>query len=191
MKVIMIAAGAAVLASALPFAAWAQEGKAATGVYANIGSADAHTRELDLGTLFGRLGYRFNPWIGIEGEIAGGLNSDRSTHGVSPIVVAPSIFGARISSQEAIYGVGFWPVAPNWDLIGRIGYGHTRAKITQSGEIFFLRRSVGEDSWNSGVGAQYHWAGRNGVRADYTRQEFDGRVLDHADVWSFAYSRRF
>jgi len=191
MKVFTIAAGAAVLVSALPFAASAQEGKVARGVYANIGYADSRTRDLDLGTVFGRVGYRFSNWFGVEGEIAGGVNGDRVTHDVSPIGLPPATFAARISSQEALYGVGFWPVAANWDVIGRVGYGHTRAKITQSGEIFFLRRSVDEDSWNYGVGAQYHWDGRNGVRADYTRQEFNGRELDHADVWSIAYSRRF
>jgi hypothetical protein len=191
MKMLMISAGVTVLASTLPYVAWGQEGKAQQGVYANLGLADSHVRGVDLGAVFGRLGYRFNPWLGIEGEITGGVNSDVATHDPTPVGFPPSTFGAKINSQETLYGVGFWPLATNWDLIGRVGYGHIRTRVIQSGELFFVRRTVGEDSWNYGVGAQYHWDGRNGVRADYTRQEFDGRDLDHADVWSIAYSRRF
>lgn len=44
-------------------------------------------------------------------------------------------------------------------------------------------------SWNYGVGGQYFFDGKNGVRVDYTRQDFSGMPTE--DTWSVAYTRRF
>ena len=46
------------------------------------------------------------------------------------------------------------------------------------------------DSWNYGVGGQYSFDGKNGVRADYTRHDFKDSSTN-ADVWSVAYVRKF
>jgi len=193
MKRLFGAASAAVLATAVPLAAAAQAAPS-TGVYGTIGYADTHGAGADLGTIQGRLGWRFNPWLGVEGELAGGVKSDN----VSTTAGATTVTGkARIDHQEAIYGVGFLPLNPNWEVLGRVGYGHTEGKVSDvsvsgpGGPLGVPSFSDSGDSWNFGVGAQYHWDGKNGVRADYTREEFTGSNSDHGDVWSIAYSRKF
>lgn len=189
MKLLIAAAAAA---SLLPVAALAQDATATTGAYATLGYANAHTSGVDLGAIQGRLGWRFNQWFGVEGELAAGIGSDKSSQTVGGVTVDTKV---RLKDQEAIYGVGFLPLSTNFDLIGRIGYGHQGAKATASavgstGPITVSDKADG-NSWNFGVGAQYHFDGQNGVRADYTREEFTGNASGHGDVWAVAYTRRF
>jgi outer membrane immunogenic protein len=193
MKALMAAASAAVLVCAVPAIAAAQA-TPNTGAYGTLGYDNTHDSGSNLGAIQGRLGYRFNDWLGVEGELAGGVKGDD----VSATVGGATATGkAKLSHQEAIYGVGFLPLGTQWDLLGRIGYGHSKVKvddITVTGAgapISNLSGSAGGDSWNFGVGAQYHWDTQNGVRADYTREEFRGGNAGHADVWAIAYSRRF
>jgi hypothetical protein len=181
MKTLTIAALAAaipaVALTALPGAASAQT---ATGVYAGLGYADTDVDHVNLGSIQGRLGYRFNNWLGVEGELAGGVKNDTVTVGGIDTKV-------KLQSQEAAYAVGFAPLGPNTDLIGRIGYGHTDAKAAALGTT-----RIGDgDSWNFGVGAQHYFDGVNGVRVDYTREEYQGSGSDHANVWALGYTRRF
>lgn len=178
MKMLFAAASAAAIALVAPAVAQAQD--APVGVYGNLGYANTHADGVNLGAIGGRLGYRMNNWFGVEGELAGGVKSDDvNVGGVNAKV--------KLRHAEAIYAVGFAPVSPNFDLIGRIGYGNTKLKASALGQS----ASDDGDSWNFGVGGQYHFDGVNGVRADYTRQEFRGNDGGHADVWSIAYSRRF
>ena len=189
MKSLALAASAAALACALPAIASAQTTTAPTGVYATLGYADAHTSGVDLGAIQGRLGYRFNNWLGVEGELAGGVkgdNVDVATGGVPATVNAK----VKLRHEEAIYGVGFLPLSPQWDLLARVGYGNQKVKVSVPGFAGAEEEANG-NSWNYGVGAQWHWDGMNGIRGDYTRQEFTHGSSGHADVWSIAYSRRF
>jgi outer membrane immunogenic protein len=193
MKALMAAASAAVLVCAVPAIAAAQA-TPNTGAYGTLGYDNTHDSGTNLGAIQGRLGYRFNDWLGVEGELAGGVKGDN----VSATIGTSTATGkAKLSNEEAIYGVGFLPLGTQWDLIGRIGYGHSKVKvsdITVNGTpvpVTNLSGSASGDSWNFGVGAQYHVDGVNGVRADYTREEFRGNGAGHADVWAIAYSRRF
>jgi opacity protein-like surface antigen len=194
MKLLCITASAAVLAAAVPAIAAAQPAGPVQGAYGTIGYADTHGDGVDLGTIQGRLGWRFNEWLGVEGELAGGVKDDD----VSATFGTTTVTGkAKIDHQEAIYGVGFLPLSPTWEVLGRVGYGHTEGKVSDvrvsgpGGAIGVPSASESGDSWNFGVGAQYHWDGKNGIRADYTREEFTGSGSDHGDVWSIAYSRKF
>ena len=188
MKLLIAAACAA---SILPAAALAQAA-APTGAYGSIGYADAHTSGVDLGAIQGRLGWRFNNWLGVEGELGAGVVSDKSTQTVGGTTVNTKV---KLNDQEAIYGVGFLPLSNNFDLLARVGYGHQNAKVTASavgvsGPIAVSDTAKG-DSWNYGVGAQYHFDGQNGIRGDYTHEEFTQHDAGHADVWAIAYTHRF
>jgi len=177
MKIIFAAASAAVALCAVSGVAQAQT--APVGVYGGIGYVNTNTNktDADLGAIQARLGYRFMPWVGVEGELAVGVNDDS----VGPFTV-------KEKHSEAIYGVGFLPLSPNADLLARVGYGTTKFKTTDGPVPDF---STNADSWNFGVGGQYHFDGKNGVRADYTREEFTKDSAGHADVYSIAYTRRF
>jgi len=178
MKIIFAAATAAAAFCAVSGAAQAQTA-APTGVYAGIGYQNTNTSktDADLGAIQARVGYRFMPWVGVEGELAVGVNDDS---------VGP--FNVKEKHSEAIYGVGFLPLSPKADLLARVGYGATKFKTTDGPVPDF---STNTDSWNFGVGGQYHFDGVNGVRVDYTRQEFTKDSFGHADVYSVAYTRRF
>jgi len=189
-KALIAAASAAALAALAP--AFAQAQTAPTGLYGNLGYSNAHADDLDLGAIQGRLGYRFNDYFGVEGELAGGVKDEEGSQTVGGTTVNTKL---ELEHQEAIYAVGFAPLTPQVDLIGRVGYGNTSAKASATavgtGAPVTISDTVDGDSWNFGVGAQYHWDTQNGVRVDYTRHEFRDDDAGHADVWSVAYSRRF
>jgi len=179
MKFILTAVSAAAALCALSGVAQAQTA-APTGVYGTLGYADAHSDGVDLGVLQGRLGYRIMPYAGVEGEGAFGVkNDDISAAGVTG--------RAKLDHEVAIYGVGFLPLSDKADLLARVGYGDTKVKVSALGQS----ASADGNSWNFGVGGQYHFDGKNGVRLDYTRQEFTKDDAGHADVYSVAYTRRF
>ena len=178
MKTLIATASAVAALCALPALAQAQT--APTGVYGTVGYADAHTSDVDLGVIQGRLGYRIMPYAGVEGELAAGVKKDDVTAG--------GVTGrAKLEHEAAIYGVGFLPLSDKTDLFARVGYGNTKVKVSALG----TSAEADGDSWNFGVGGQHHFDGVNGVRVDYTRQEFTKDSAGHADVYSIAYTRRF
>ena len=169
------AAAVAVIAIAAPAAAqdWTNPSWYASGGYSNL-SADGADASLDAVT--GRVGARFNPYFGAEGELSIGVGDEEVTPGVD----------VSLSHDAAIYAVGALPLAENFEVFGRVGYGTTELEVSGGG----LTLAEDGDSWNYGVGANYFFDGVNGVRADYTRRDFqnDG---GEADVWSINYVRRF
>jgi hypothetical protein len=178
MKALLIAASAAAVAALAPAAASAQI--AYPTFYGTLGYDDTSLDHIDLGAIQGRLGARFGRYFGVEGEVAGGVKSDKVNVNGTEVKV-------KLDHQEAIYGIGFLPLSPNFDLLARIGYGHTEG----SGSVQGVSASAHGDSWNYGVGGQYSFDGVNGVRADYTRESFRGSGSGDANVWSVAYVRKF
>jgi hypothetical protein len=178
---LIAAASGAAIAAALPAASQAQvfATTAKTGAYANLNLGIADGGSPDLGVIQGRLGYRFNNWLGVEGEAATGIKSDTDDFGGVDV-------NTKLKHEFAGYVVGFAPLSPNTDLLARVGYGTTRIKT----EVAGLSDSDSAESWNFGVGAQHHFDGVNGVRVDYTRQEFN-HDAGHANVWTVGYTRKF
>jgi hypothetical protein len=183
MKISLLAAASlAVMTAAVPVASQAQGLFTATdktGVYGNVNVGIADGGGADLGVIQGRLGYRLNNWLGVEGQAATGLKSDTDTIGGVDV-------NTKLKHEFSGYVVGFAPVGPNTDLLARVGYGTTKLRAKALGTSI----SGSEESWNFGVGAQHHFDGQNGIRADYTRQEFENDA-GHANVWTVGYSRRF
>lgn len=178
MKVLFVAASVAAISVAVP--AFAQESTSPnTGVYGSVGYSNFGQSGVNLDAIEGKLGYRFNNYAGVEGELATGVGSDKTSTTLGDVKT-------KLRHQGAIYGVGFLPVSPKVDLIGRVGYGSTKVRTKVAG----LSDSRSTESWNYGAGAQYHVDAKNGVRADYTRQSYLGDN-GHADVWSVGYNRRF
>lgn len=181
MKLSTLAVSAAAIALFLPAAAMAQAGSANTGTsfYGTLGYADTDLDHVNLGSIQGRLGVRFGQYFGVEGELAGGVKDDKVNVNGTDVKV-------KLNSQEAIYGVGFLPLSPNFDLLARVGYGHSQG----SGSVAGVTANAKGDSWNYGVGGQYSFDGKNGVRADYTREQFQNHGGD-ANVWAISYVRKF
>ncbi|WP_333586710.1 porin family protein [Phenylobacterium sp.] len=179
MKSLILATAAVAALAAVPAAASAQSMNQPE-IYGALGYAHADADDVALGAIQGRLGAKFNPYFGVEGELAFGVKDDS-------IAVAPGVSAdVELNHSAALYAVGFLPVSPNADLFARVGYGTTEAEVSAAG----VSAKADGESWNFGVGGRYFLDGQNGFRADYTRQEFqnDG---GKADVWSLAYVRKF
>jgi len=182
MKKALIATAALAATAAVPAFAQAQIATTAavpTGVYGGVNAGIADGSGVDLGVIGARLGYRFNNFFGVEGDLGTGLKSDTDTIGGVDV-------NTKLKYDAAAYGVGFLPIGPNTDLLARVGYGTTKLRAKAAG----VSASDSEESWNFGVGAQHHFDGQNGIRVDFTRKEFEDSSA-HANVWTVGYTRRF
>ena len=176
----LIAVSAAALLGAAAAPALAQDNtdlnRAVTG-YANLGYSMVDSSVApNLSAVHGRLGARFMRYFGVEGEAAIGVNSKTDPSGAKD----------KLRSEYAAYAVGFLPLTPQADLFARVGYGHSNAQTRFAG----VTTKVGEDSVNYGAGGQYFFTANDGIRADYTREEFRNGP-EHANVWALSYVRKF
>lgn len=181
MKFVIAAASAAAIAAvAVPAFAQAPGGDL-VGLYGSAGYAHSDVGSANLGAIQGRLGYRAHTYLGVEGELGYGVGSDKV-----------DVLGANVKVKQRLeagaYGVGYLPVSPNFDVVGRVGYGTTKYRASVPG---VATASNSQESWNYGVGGQYRFDEANGLRAEYTRKDFTGSGEGHADVWSVGYVRRF
>jgi outer membrane immunogenic protein len=163
----LIAAAAAASALALAAPAFAE-------TYVNLGYSMTDSEDVNLGAVTGRLGWKSATPFGVEGEASFGVDDDE-LGGVK----------VELDSQWAIYGTATASVSDTAQVFARIGYGSTDIKASAGS----ISASGSDESWNFGVGGQFFFSGDNGVRADYTRMDFDEG--GDADVWSISYVRRF
>jgi outer membrane immunogenic protein len=161
---------------AAPLYAQAQN---STEVYGSLNYGQTRTKGADTGAIQGRLGAKLTPHFGVEGEVAGGVDGDK--------VYALGAAKVDMEHQVAGYAVGYLPVTPNLDILGRVGYGTTKFKTNNPAATEF---NGSRDSWNYGVGAEYKFDDKNGLRADYTKSEYTKSDLN-SDTMSVGYVRRF
>jgi len=161
MKTLMFATAAALLSVvAVPAVSQAQE------VYGTIGYGAVDLDDsADLGAIQGRLGYKFNPYVAVEAEAAFGVKDDADI---------------ELKHQVGAFVVGSAPITPKANVFARVGYSGSTID-TPVGEI-------DGDGWAYGVGGQYDFTAKDGVRVDWTRHDYDG---GDADVISVAYARKF
>jgi opacity protein-like surface antigen len=164
--------------------------------YLNLGYTYLNPYGHDLGEVFGRAGAKFGRYWGVEGEIGGGVLGNHFATG-------PGI-NSRVNLSEglqtAIYGVGYLPLpvfgGDKLELLARAGYGDTPLSV---------RSDVGPSSsngahtlnvvsWNYGAGMQYALNGKDGLRLDYTRRDFQDKGPDNPkdiDTYSVAFVHKF
>lgn len=185
MKLLLSAA----VATAALFVAGAASAQSITGVYGNLGysnfRADVEDEDTDLsvGAVTGRVGARVLPWLAVEGQASLGIMDDEETSaGVTTTV--------SLNHEVGAYAVGIFPVSPNVDVFGRVGFGLVDLELEARSSTINLRADEDASYRSLGGGAQFFWDDVNGVRGEYTYLDFfneDGS----ADMWSIAYVRRF
>lgn len=152
----------------------------ASRVTGSIGYTQLDGDDGDLGAVTGRVGYDFTRNLGIEGEASVGVKDQDVTFG-----------GVNTTLEHeydaAVYGVAKLPLSENLELFGRVGYGTTEVKASTAG---FAATEDGE-SVNYGVGANYFIDGRNGIRADWTRRDFQEDNGGELDTYGLSFVRRF
>lgn len=174
-RLLMTAAAVSSLGLAAP--ALAQTG--GTTWYGNLGYTGINQGSpsgAHVGAVTGRVGARLSRHFGVEGEVSAGTNSGTTRDGLN----------AKLQSQYAGYAVGYLPVTPKAEVFARVGYGQNRMSYRGPGGY---TDSFG--SLNYGAGAQYFLTGKDGIRADYTRQEASGRYAPNADTASVSWVHRF
>lgn len=197
------------IASALiPFAAQADD---TTGVYVGAGitqlsadldltdldaggqSIDLGEQSLDINMITGRLGYRLNKYIAVEGELGFGLGGDDFDQAIPVDVLGTTLnVDSNVSLDIENYYVGFvrgiLPISDEFEVFGRLGYGSATGKADVTASVAGFTASGSEEDDISGLayglGAQYNFTDKDGIRADYTR-------LEDANIISLSYARRF
>ena len=158
---------------ALTAGASAQEGQIRLGA----GYERADFDGVDFDTVVARGSYDFTRYLGVEGQLNIGLGDESVTvGGVTGDVSLDYIAG--------VYGV-FRPFSfENGSVFLRAGYTTTEAEASAAG----LNFSADDQAWAYGVGGEYFFDGRNGIRGDYTRMDYDDG--GEADVFGVSYVRR-
>ena len=132
-----------------------------------------------VGSITGRLGARFGPFLGVEGEYSYGVDDDR-TRG----------FKTSTQNQYAGYGVAYLPLRRDFDLFARVGYGAQDLRVAN--ETTGLLRLKGTVAGvNYGAGAQWFFRSQDGVRFDYTRYDPSDRGVSTSDTYGVSYIHRF
>jgi len=131
---------------------------ASTGTYGSIGITGEHSGRTDtnLNGVDLRLGQRFTPNWGIEGDAAFGTNSDSNALGKY-----------RLRDKVGVYGVGYLPIG-DFDLLARAGIANTDLKRPDGAP-----KDESGTSLDYGVGAQYHMAPGYAIRADWTQSDYN------------------
>jgi hypothetical protein len=157
MKTLLIATAATAIALSGAAVANAQD---VGQVYGSIGyqGTKNDTTDTSVNGVNARVGTKLTPHFGVEGEAAIGTNDDAGPGG-----------DYKLTNKVAAYGVGFVPVSPRFDLIGRVGVSDTDLKAPA-----IAGKLEQGTALEYGVGAQYHLDNDFALRADYTKSDFNG-----------------
>lgn len=183
----LIAFAAVVAAGAVAAPAFAQSLPSYLGPVtynAGIGYTGVDTQGADLGAITLRAGADFGKYLGVEGEGSFGVVDQNGTFGAASTKL-------HLNDEYAAYGVVRYPVMPNANVFARGGFGHSDIKGSASAGGLSASQTVGLDSWNFGAGVEYFFDRKNGVRAEYTRFDFQDRGLQDADTWTVSYVYKF
>lgn len=175
-----VIAASAVVFTVLPAAALAQNYDDPRG-YAAIGYGRVETEQADLGVVTGVAGWKLLPYLGVEAQASVGVEDegfDFSIGGSSGAI--------ELKHDVAAYAVGFLPIGDRIELFARVGYGTTAIESTEP-SVSVLGDG---ESFNYGAGASVFLTSHDGLRADWTRREFQDEG-GQADTWSVSYIRRF
>jgi len=162
MKSTIIATGLAAIILGLAGIASAQDASSqGPHYYVNLGvnqvqSHDQDTKLNDLGLGFGA---KFNPYFGVEGNLAYGTHSDTGQNG-----------SYKLTHKVGAYAVGYLPLDNHFSLLARAGLANTTFKNEDT--MPHIEQGASRDL---GVGAQYDIANGYGIRADVTHSEYSGQ----------------
>jgi opacity protein-like surface antigen len=162
-RVLSVAAGLAAAAIIAP-AASAQ-------VYGGVGystfTADAGGEDATVGGVMGRLGFKSNPFFGVEGEVAIGIQEDNFD-------VLGTQVDVSLENSYGVYAVGWLPIPLVGDVFGRVGYADL------SIEASALGTSISDSGSGLAYGAGIQLSGIpfTKLRLEYTRYQPDDAEVD-------------
>jgi outer membrane immunogenic protein len=145
---------------------------AAAQVYAGAGytmfTADAGGEDATVGGLMGRVGFKANPMLGVEGEFAIGVQED------SFDVLGTNV-DVSLESSYGVFAVGWLPVPAIGDVFARVGYADLSIEATATG-IGSVSDSGSGLAYGAGV--QLNFIPFTKLRLEYTRYEPEDSEVD-------------
>lgn len=147
----------------------------------SIGYTQLDHADGSLGAVTSRLGVDFNRYLGAEGEFSVGVLDDDFT-------VAGVEGKTKLEYDAAAYAVGKLPLGENLELFGRVGYGTTQIETRVPG---IVSASADGESLNYGAGANWFFNGRQGVRGEWTRRDFQDDGAGEVDTYGLSFVSRF
>lgn len=200
-SLLLTAAGAALISTA----ASAQSYDSDTGFYGNLGYSyfalgdstdgdlDFDGPDFDAFTLRG--GYQFNDFFSVEAEGSLGLSEDSigdfdfEDENGNPVTGQAD---AELNHEIGAFVKGSYPMSPTFDVFARAGVVDASidvdATVNQGADSFPGVDNGGDLGFAVGGGAEWMFAGKNGLQAEYTRYEFDNGDADAATI---SYVRKF
>lgn len=157
-NIIKFASAAAIAAFAFSPLASAQD--AGWSIDGGLGYLDYEGA--DIITAQGHLGYDFNDYFGVEGELATGL-TEEDAGGIDTSLSYNAAAFATVSTART----------NGWELFGRLGYGQAEVEGSAGG----VSASVDVDGLAYGVGAKYFFNDQQGVRVDLTQYDYEGEAF--------------
>lgn len=159
LKLALAASAAMLVAPALMSASAQQANVYVSGGYTVFDGRDGGANP---GALTGRVGVGFGEHFAVEGEGSVGVTKDN---------------GVKLDSELGVFGVGKLPVSQNINLFARAGY--SRIETSPGGD---------DDGFAYGAGAEFNLTDKDGIRAGWTRHDYDAGDVD---AWDISYVRRF
>jgi hypothetical protein len=139
--------------------------------YVNLGAVNYDVDNGPTG-FQGRIGYNANQYFGAEIEGSRSVGDGR----------VEGVGGISVKYAAAAFAVGRLPITDKFSLLARGGYHQT--KFGQG------NTSAKVDDFAYGIGAEYLFTPKDGVRVDLTRYELDFPGDDY-DAVAVSYVRRF
>ena len=166
-RVLSVVAGLAAAAIIAP-AASAQ-------VYGGVGystfTADAGGEDATVGGVMGRLGFKSNPFFGVEGEVAIGVQEDNFD-------VLGTQVDVSLENSYGVFAVGWLPIPLVGDVFGRVGYADLSIEASALGSSI----SDSGSGLAYGAGFQLSSIPFTKLRLEYTRYEPDDAEVDSFGV---------
>jgi len=157
-------------------------------------TVDLGEEDLNVFMINGRVGYRFNDYFAVEGEIGFGTGGDDFDRvipvdgGALGVINVDSNIDLDVDNYYIGFARAIYPVSDQFDIFVRGGYGEANAEAaivaTAFGQTASAEASQDESGFAYGIGGQYNFTEKDGIRADFT-------LLDDVNIISLAYSRRF
>jgi hypothetical protein len=134
--------------------------------YTVVTADDGNGGDLNFGALLGRLGYKTNPFFGVEGEFSIGVQDESFD-------VLGTTVDVGLDNEFGVFAVGFLPLPMVGDLFGRVGYANVTVDASGAGT------TLSEDGSGLayGGGLQFNVAFLK-LRAEYTRYEPEDGEFD-------------
>jgi hypothetical protein len=146
------------------------------GFSASLGYSHWDADDGSLGAVTARGRYMFTNFVGGEVEASFGVK-DESAYGVE----------LGIDNSFAGFAVIGAPVNKQFDVFGRVGY----ATTSFDAEYYGYSGSADIDGVAYGVGANFFFTEKFGIRGDFTKYDGGDELAGEADVFSVAGVIRF